>query len=346
MNDANRATNKTVISMNLDWNRLISTIRNHQRFVLTSHIRPDCDALGSELGMAGILQAMGKQCSIVNGHPTPPMLTFLDPSQSIRVLNEHIQPDEVSGDCLIVLDTSAWAQLGPMAEVLRRWNGTKLVIDHHVGEDDLGAQFYKDTNAEATGHLVALLAKEAGVKITRPMATALYAAIATDTGWFRFASTTSNTYRVIADLMDCGASPSSIYGDLYERDTIGRVRLRGRILSRVQTECNGQLIHTFVRKEDFSEAGALPSDTEDAINLTLAIEGTKVAFIMIEQLKGGFKVSFRSRCHVDCNELARQFGGGGHRAAAGAFIEAEFGEAQSRVLQATKSALINRPIHV
>jgi phosphoesterase RecJ-like protein len=171
------------------------------------------------------------------------------------------------------------------------------------------------------------------------MANALYAAIATDTGWFRFASTTSATYRVIGDLVDCGASPSTIYGDLFERDTIGRVRLRGRILARAITECQGQLVHTFVRKEDFSESGALPSDTEDAINLTLAIEGTKVAVIFIEQLKGGFKISFRSRCHVDCNELARQFAGGGHRAAAGAFLEGEFSDVQTRVLQAVRSAI-------
>ncbi|MEI8213804.1 MAG: bifunctional oligoribonuclease/PAP phosphatase NrnA [Planctomycetota bacterium] len=329
--------------MTVSWDRLIPILKSHQRFILTSHIRPDCDALGSELGMAGVLQGLGKQVSIVNGSSTPPILSFLDPRQVIRVLGENIRADEVTGDCLIILDTSAWAQLGPMAEVVRRFNGPKLVIDHHVGEDDLGAELFKDTSAEATGHLVALCAKHAGVPITKPMANALYAAIATDTGWFRFASTTSDTYRVIAELVDRGASPSSIYGDLYERDTIGRVRLRGRILSRATVECNGQLVHTYVRKEDFTESGALPSDTEDAINLTLAVEGTKVALIMIEQMKGGYKVSFRSRCHVDCNEVSRQFGGGGHRAAAGAFLEGEFGDVQSRVLQALRGALLKNP---
>ena len=326
--------------MTLAWDKLIPILRSHHRFILTSHIRPDCDALGSELGMAGILEALGKQVTIINGHPTPPILTFLDPRQNIRVLGETIQAEEISGDCLIILDTSAWAQLGPMAEVVRRFNGRKIVIDHHVGEDDLGTEFFKDTSAEATGHLVALCAKEAGVPITKSMANALYAAIATDTGWFRFASTTSATYRIIAELVDCGASPSTIYGDLYERDTIGRVRLRGRILSRATVECNGQLVHTYVRKDDFAESGALPSDTEDAINLALAVEGTKVAVIMIEQLKGGYKVSFRSRCHVDCNEVSRQFGGGGHRAAAGAFIEGEFIDVQNRVLQAVRAALL------
>ena len=326
--------------MSLDWDTLASHLRQYRRFVLTSHIRPDCDALGSELGMAGILEGLGKQVEIVNGHPTPPGLSFLDPSQRIKVIGEHITPDEVNADCIIVLDTSAWAQLGPMADVLRRFYGPKLCIDHHVGEDELGTEFFKDTSAEATGHLVALCAKKLGVPITRPMATALYAAIATDTGWFRFASTTSSTYRVIAELMDAGADPSGIYGDLYERDTIGRVRLRGRILSRTESELDGKLVYTYVKKEDFAETGALPSDTEDAINLTLAIAGTQVAIIFVEQLKGGFKLSFRSRCHVDCNSLARNFAGGGHRAAAGAYLEGDFTEVLPRVLAETRAALL------
>ncbi len=206
--------------MSLDWQSLANIIKTHQRFVLTSHIRPDCDALGSELGMAGILEALGKQVTIINGHPTPPSLEFLDPSGKILVVDHTIAPEIISGDCLIVLDTSAWAQLGPMAETLRKFTGTKVVIDHHVGEDDLGTQFFKDTSAEATGHLVAKLAKYMNIPISRYMANALYAAIATDTGWFRFQSTTSETYRVIGDLVDSGASPSAIYGDLYERDTI------------------------------------------------------------------------------------------------------------------------------
>jgi phosphoesterase RecJ-like protein len=327
--------------MSLDWERLASILRQHHHFVLTSHIRPDCDALGSELGMCGILEGMGKRVDIINGHPTPPGLSFLDPSQRIHVLGEHLSESEVRGDCLIVLDTSAWAQLGPMAEVLRRFSGPKLCIDHHVGEDELGTEFFKDTSAEATGHLVAKCAKQLGVTVTRPMASALFAAIATDTGWFRFASTTAETYRVIAELLDAGADPSGIYGDLYERDTIGRVRLRGRILSRTEAELEGRLVHTFVLKEDFPETGALPSDTEDAINLTLAIAGTQMAIILVEQLKGGFKISFRSRCHVDCNQLARNFGGGGHRAAAGAYIEGEFAEVQLRVLTAVREALLS-----
>jgi len=325
--------------MTLNWDQLAERIRASHSFILASHIRPDCDALGSEIGMAGILQQLGKRVRIINGHPTPPSLDFIDPQNMIEVVGETVQSAEISGDCFIVLDTSAWAQLGPMGDVLRGFAGQKLCLDHHVGEDDLGTEFFKDTRAEATGHLVAKLAKHMQVPITKPMATALYAAIATDTGWFRFGSTTSDTYRIIAELIDCGAVPSEIYGDLYERDTLGRVRLRGRILSRTQSELAGTLVYTHVLKEDFVETGAIPSDTEDAINMTLAIAGTQVAVIFVEQQSGGCKMSFRSRCAVDCNQLARQFGGGGHKAAAGAFIEASYGKAVDVVLPRVRQAM-------
>ncbi len=324
--------------MKIQWDLLADRINNSSSFVLCSHIRPDCDALGSELGMAGVLRALGKQVRIVNGHPTPENLYFIDPDKQIEVINVSASAESVQADCFIVLDTSAWAQLGAMGDVLRSFNGIKLCIDHHIGQDDLGVEFFKDTTAEATGHLVAKLAKHMQVPISKSMATALYAAIATDTGWFRFGSTTPATYRIIADLVECGADPAAIYGELYERDTLGRVRLRGRILSRTSAELDGRLVYTHVLKEDFSETGAVASDTEDAINLTLAIAGTQVAVIFVEQLEGGFKLSFRSRCHVDCNQLARQFGGGGHKAAAGAFLEGTLDQVRDTVLPVVRQA--------
>lgn len=327
--------------MSFDLDQLADRINSCNSFILCSHIRPDCDALGSEMGMLGILKQLGKQVRIINGHPTPPVLTFLDPSQMIEVIHEHVRPEDIKADCFMILDTSAWAQLGSMGDVLRGFTGKKICIDHHVGEDDLGTEFFKDTSAEATGHLVAKVAKHMKVTVTKQMATALYAAIATDTGWFRFSSTTPDTYRIIAELVDAGAVPSQIYSDLYERDTLGRIRLRGRILSRTMSELDGKLVFTHVLKEDFAETGALPPDTEDAINLTLAIGGAKVAVIFVEQLAGGFKLSFRSRCPVDCNMLAREYGGGGHKAAAGAFLEGSLNDVQARVLPRVREAILS-----
>ncbi len=319
--------------MSIDWPAFVELIRGHERFILTSHIRPDCDALGSELGMAGILESLGKHVRIVNGQATPPNLQFLDSSGKIQALHEQVHPDELADrEVLLILDTSAWAQLGSMGEVVKTTRAKKAVLDHHMSEDDLGAVYFKNTQAEACGRLVCEAADHLGVPLSEKIATPLFAAIATDTGWFRFNSASSSTYRLAARLIDSGASPAAIYGNLYEQETLGRCRLRGIILSRLQTEFDGRFVHTYVLREDFAQAGALPQDTEDAINLSLSIAGTQFAVILVEQLSGGFKLSFRSRCALDCNQIAAHFGGGGHKAAAGAFIQEPFEVAQSRVL--------------
>lgn len=325
----------------INWPRFVELVRSNDRFLLTSHIRPDCDALGSELGMAGVLEALGKKVSIVNGQATPPNLRFIDSDRRLKTLNTDVQPGELQNvDVLMILDTSAWAQLGPMAEVVKASSARKLVLDHHVSEDELGAEAFKNTSAEATGRLVLEAAEHLGVKLTKSIATPLFAALATDTGWYRFGSTTSYTLECAAKLVNAGADPAAIYKDLYEQETLARVKLRGRILSRTQSELDGRLIHTACLKEDFVETGADASDTEDVINLTLAVKGTEVAVILVQQATGGFKISFRSRTpQVDCSKLAETFGGGGHKAAAGAFVKDPWPEAQRKVLDVVRAAM-------
>src|SRR5205823_4612526 len=140
-------------------------------------------------------------------------------------------------------------------------------------------------------------------------------------------------------LIDAGADPAAIYNALYEQDTLGRTKLRGLILSRIETELDGRLAYTHVFKEDFALVNALPSDTEDIVNLALAIGGTQVALIFVEQQSGGFKISFRSRSRVDCSKIAEKWGGGGHKAAAGAFVKGPLGEVKPLVLDAVRTAM-------
>lgn len=338
--ESKQAESKQAESMTVDWPAFAAEIARHQRFLLTSHIRPDCDALGSELGMAGVLRALGKEVLIVNGQATPPNLAFIDPQSEIRAIGETISLDELrSIDALMILDTSAWAQLGPMGEVVRGLNVTKLLVDHHVGEDDLGALIFKNVRAEATGRLVVEAADALGVSLTAEIARPLFAALATDTGWFRFASTSARTYEIAARLVAAGARPEQIYAQLYEQETLGRVRLRGLILGRLESEFGGRLVHTYVNREDYERAGAIPSDTEDAINLALAVAGTQVAVIVVEQPQGGCKISFRSRSALDCSQVSRHFGGGGHKAAAGAFVAEPRPVAQQRVLDYVRTTM-------
>ena len=326
--------------MTINWQRFREVIGGHQRFLLTSHIRPDCDALGSELGMAGVLESLGKEVMIVNGDPVPVNLRFIDPQARIKTLHEDVATTDLKDfDALMVLDTSAWAQLGSMGDVLRETSSEIIVFDHHVSEDDLGAESFKDPGAEATGVLVAEAAKQLGVALTSEIATPLFAAVATDTGWFRFPSVSGQTYRTVAQFVDAGASPPGIYGNLYEQDTVARVCLRGIILARVQCELDGRLGHTNASLADFETAGALRSDTEDVINMVLAIAGVEFAVFFVELPNNQVKVSFRSRCSLDCSKFAEQFGGGGHRAAAGATIAGSFTEIQQLVLDRLRTAM-------
>ena len=326
--------------MTINWPRFAEIIRSHQRFVLTSHVRPDCDALGSELGMALVLESLGKQARIVNGQATPPNLAFIDPQKRIGVINHTVQAaDLADAEVHMILDTSAWQQLGPMADVFRASSAKKIVVDHHMSADDLGAEEFKDTKAEATGRLVVDAAEALGVKLTAAMAMPLFAAIATDTGWYRFGSATSSTYQCAARLVEAGADPAAIYNALYEQETLGRLKLRGEILARTTAELGGRLVHTYVLVDDFARTGSLPSDTEDVINMTLTVAGTQFAVIFVQQAAGGFKISFRSRCQVDCSKLAEEFGGGGHKAAAGASLAGTLEDVRTRVLDAVRAAM-------
>jgi phosphoesterase RecJ-like protein len=331
--------------MRLDWASLLDILRKSERVVLTSHVRPDCDALGSELGLAGILESLGKDVRIVNAQATPANLAWIDPEGRLESLAEKVKPADLADrDLAIVLDTSAWAQLGAMGDVLKGMRDRVLVIDHHVSEDDLSDRWFKDTSAEATARIVYEIGLRLRVPFTERIATPLYAGLSTDTGGFRFPSVSGESFRIAARLVDAGASPTAIYRELFEQDSLARLNLVGRTLAGAATSRDGKVITSQVLQRDIKEVGALPSDTEDLINLTLAVKGTELAAIVIEQPDGRIKVSFRSRGPVDCNQLAARFSGGGHKAAAGAILPGPFAEAKAKIDAAVDEAwLASRP---
>jgi phosphoesterase RecJ-like protein len=323
-----------------DWSRFVELVRGHRRFLLTSHVRPDCDGLGSELAMAAILEQLGKDVLLVNPFAVPWRFRFLDPQRKLKQLGTDVSAEQLdSYEVLIVLDTTAWAQLGAMAEVIRTTRAKKLVIDHHLSEDDLGAEVLKDVTAEATGRLVIEAADQLGVQLSLEIARAAFVALATDTGWFRFGSTSSRTLRLAARLVDAGAVPAELYQQLYENETLARLQLIGRTMARTRTELEGRLIYTWIERADFEATGAVPSDSEDVINMTLSVGGTEVAVILVEQTTGGFKISFRSRCDLDCSRVAEQFGGGGHKSAAGALLDEPLESARRKVLEAVRAEM-------
>jgi bifunctional oligoribonuclease and PAP phosphatase NrnA len=324
----------------IDWARFGELVRANASFALTTHVRPDCDALGSVLAMAVVLERLGKKVLVVAGYAMPPNLRWMDPQRRIKQLGVDASPAEVEAcDVLMVLDTSAWAQLNHVEKVIRAFPGKRIVVDHHVSSDEMGAEVFKNPQAEATGRLVVEAADQLGVAITPELAAPLFAALATDTGWFRFSSVTPETYRLAARLAAAGASPAAIYRELYENESLARLHLIGRVMARTETDLDGRLIYTWVTLDDYAAAGALPTDTEDVINMTLLVGGTQAAVILAEQPDGRWKVSFRSRGQMDCSRVAEQFGGGGHKAAAGAMVAGVLDAARARVLDAVRHAM-------
>jgi phosphoesterase RecJ-like protein len=327
--------------MTIDWTPLADLIETHDRFLVTTHVRPDGDALGSEVGMAGLLRQKGKDVRVVNASPTPPRYDFLDPDATLFEHFHHsVQPEALADrEVAVILDLSAWNQLGDMAGLIRDFRGPRVVVDHHVSQDDLAAIFLKDTTAEATGTLVMQAVRALGAKLTPEVATGLLTAIAMDTGWFRHSNTSAGTMRSAAELMEAGAAADRIYRQLFERNSPARLKLIGEALVNLRTDLGGRLAYAVVTRDDFLRTGAIPPDTEDLVDYTVSLRGVEIGLLFIEQARGGAKVSFRTRTDVDCARLAGKFGGGGHRAAAGATISGAMPEIVERVLEAVRNAL-------
>jgi phosphoesterase RecJ-like protein len=324
-----------------DWPPFIDFVRRHQRFVLTTHIRPDGDGLGSMLALAEVLEAppLSKSVRMTVASVLPPRYDFLDPVRRIRRFEP---PGDLyrDADAAIVLDTGTWNQLGEFGPFLRSLSIAKAVIDHHLTQDDLGALRLVDTTAEATGRLVYEAIAALGAPLPPTAAHCLLVAVAMDTGWFRHNNTTPATLTLAADLVRAGARITEAYECLFEQNTLGRLKLMGLVLSRLQVTHGGRVAHTEIRRDDYASTGAVPQDSEDLINYTRSIGGVEVGLLFMEQPRGGVKISFRSR-RVDVARLAERFGGGGHRLASGAILETTLEEARRRVLMAVGEALDN-----
>ncbi|HEX5471001.1 MAG TPA: bifunctional oligoribonuclease/PAP phosphatase NrnA [Lacipirellulaceae bacterium] len=321
--------------MPIDWRPFTKLVREAHSFVLTSHMRPDCDAIGSELALALALRSLGKTVRIVNADPVPPHIAFIDPNRDVRVLGRDVTERELECDILAVLDTSAWSQLGSMAEVVRTTSARKVVVDHHVSQDDMGADVFKDTTSESTGRLVLQAIDAIGAAVTPDIAAPLFAAIATDTGWFRFASVGEATLSATARLVAAGAKPNEIFALLYEQNSLPRLLLQGRILNNVKSHVGGRLLSTAITQADLQAVCAQPTDTEDVINRLLGVAGVEAALLFLEMSPQETKVSLRSRSpKIDVNQVAGAFDGGGHRAAAGVRYRGPLSEAEPAVLAA------------
>lgn len=322
--------------MPLDWSPLVAFLARHDRPLLMTHIRPDADGLGAQLALHEALTALGKHPRVAIASKLPPRYSFLDPER--KVIEAFKPANFADRDCVVVLDTGTWNQLGDFADYLKSSPIPRAVVDHHRTQDDLGGLQLVDITAESTGRLAHEIVTALGVPVTAAMANHLFMAVATDTGWFRHPNTTPATFALAAELVARGANPTGLYEQLYEAAPLTRLKLAGVALDRLQVAAGGKVAFTEIYLKDFPATGSVPGDTEDLINFPRSVEGVEVALIFIEQVDGGTKVSFRSRA-LDVSKVAERFGGGGHKLASGARTRDPLPASRAAVLAAIEMAL-------
>jgi phosphoesterase RecJ-like protein len=323
--------------MPLDWSPFVALVERSRRFLLTTHVRPDGDGLGSMLALADALEARGKAVRMAVASTLPPRYDFLGVPARVR---RFAPPgdDLRDSDAVVVLDTGTWNQLGDLGGLIRALDVPRAVIDHHLTQDDLGAVRFVDTTAEATGRLVYEAVTALGGPLGADAAHCLFVALAMDTGWFRHANTTPATFELAGRLVAAGARPTDAYEALFEQSSLGRLKLTGLVLGRLRLALGGRVALTEIRRDDYAATGAVPQDSEDLVNYTRSVAGVEVGVLLMEQPRGGVKVSLRSR-GLDVAKVAERFGGGGHRLASGAVLEATLDEARDKVVAALAEAL-------
>jgi len=320
-------------------------IQQHQNFIITTHVNPDGDGLGSEAALARYLRSPrggNKTVHLLNSNPTPPNYAFLDPHGEMEVFearrHEHIVSE---AQVVFILDISEWERLRDLGKMIRPLNLRKVCIDHHPAEKPFGDIDVIYPSASSTGEVMYELLVALGAMIDKKTAEALYTALLTDTGGFRFSNTGPHTHEVVARLIEAGASPQVIYQNVYESQSRAKVRLFSKALDSLNFEAEGRLAWFAISQNMLRETGAQPRDAEGFADYPRSINGVDVSLMFLETEKGKVKVSFRSKGQHVINGLANRFGGGGHAFAAGALMEGPLSEAIGLVLDETKE-LFNR----
>jgi len=319
---------------------VLDAIEPGMRVALTTHVNADGDGAGSEIALWLLLTAFGAKPTIVNPTPFPDRYAFLLDTAPGADRSKHAKKEIARADRVIVLDISDLGRLGHLASHVAGVTVPVACIDHHASDGTLPAgPRLVDPTACATGELVHDLACTAGWTLSEPVARALYVALLTDTGGFRFSNTSPRALRVAANLLEAGVDPEGIYQQVYASAPQGRVRLTAEVLSTLVVEIPPGLAWVTVPPGALDRHGVSSEELEGIVEFPRSIDGVRLALLFREISGGRVKISFRAKGDVDVAALAGTFGGGGHRKASGASLEGSLAEVQATVLAAARATL-------
>lgn len=318
--------------------RIIQEIHKRERFLVTTHVNPEGDAIGSALAMGLALRAFGKKVSLILRDPIPTRLRFLPESHLFQKVSDF-GTELPAFDAMIVVDCGDLERVGfvkpdrPPAPVI-------INVDHHVSNVGFGQINWILPDATASGVLVFQIIQALGIPMNAAMATALYTTLVTETGAFRYSNTTPETFHLAGDLTRWGADPCRIAEEIYSANSVGRLKLLARLLNSMGINAEGTAAWLLVPESLYEETQSTAEDTEDFINFPRSLTGVEVAFLLRETPEPGIvKASMRSNGRVDVSRLAMQFGGGGHKKAAGFSMKGNLEEVRVAALKAVEAAI-------
>ena len=314
--------------------RILEVIREHQTFCIVGHMRPDGDCIGSQVGLALALQAEGKKVTVWNQDAIPQKYKFLN----TEGLFEKPRRGE-KFDCVIATDCASFERLGKVGDCI----GDRKVfinIDHHVSNTRYADVNWVSPREPSCGELIYRLLKVARWPITKPIADLLFTAISTDTGSFQYPNTRPGTFHVGAELVTRGANLAKICDEVYQSYPVSRAKLLKHVYSKFRLTADDRIAWFWLKQKDFNRTGAESDDTEGLIDHIRAIEPVIVACVFEEVAPEMTRISLRSKTDkINVSEICKQFGGGGHPAAAGARIPGTALSVQRKVIAALKRAL-------
>ncbi len=322
---------------NADFPAIAAELRTAGSFLITTHAKPDGDAVGCVSALSRALQKLGKR---VERWFMPPMPKSMDgllagmPYVLHQSNDKHLP--ELEPDRVLIVDTGAWSQLEGMRPWLAERRAKTILIDHHLHGDDVAALRHVDGSAAACCELIAELIDALGVPIDLPMAEALYMGIATDTGWFRFSNTRPQTLRLAARLIEAGVDHARLFIESENSERVEKLLLFQRALASLKLLGQASAAIMTLLESDFHETGALPTETDRLVDLPQMCESVKVVVLACESGKSLTRLSFRSKPGpgaIDVNQLAGRFGGGGHARAAGAKVHEPLPEVLKKLEQ-------------
>jgi bifunctional oligoribonuclease and PAP phosphatase NrnA len=326
---------------------LVSVLSIETHVLVATHVKPDGDAIGTAVAMILGLRKKGIESRFLLFDPPPAKYSFLLMENKIDWFSiAKVWPPDArleNFDAFLCVDTGTWSQLPGLQEKFAGWKVPKLVLDHHLTQEDWADAKLVVTEAAAAGEIAAELFKRWKVEIDLPMATALYLAIATDTGWFQFANTRPATLHLAAELLELGVDADRLYQVANQNERPQRLALMARALGSLEYLAGGRLAVMSLSKEDFALAGADGSDTENLINIPMQVGAVQASMLICEEPAGNkLRVSLRSKGGIDVAAFAQNYKGGGHARASGLKMETDIASGR-KVLSEALTAELTRP---